>query len=121
MTHMVTCMPAERSMCESVTIDFRSPRNTDTINGLTGIPDEARVEIRCDCKTTGPKGTPEWSYNGESLPKSPPNDDDPYVDSRMAREILRVDSFEEDSSGLYTCNGGNVTIELNLFWYDPSK
>lgn len=64
---------------------------------------------------------PEWSYNDRSLPDTSRNDDDPYVDAVLTRVTLRVNSFGEDSSGLYTCHSRDTTVEYNLAWYDPSK
>lgn len=110
----------DRSSCHSITVDVRSPIDNITINGYTGIADEEQVEIICDC--LGPRRqTSEWSYNDKSLPSLPRDDEDPYVESDGPRQILRVDSFEEDSSGLYTCHSRDVIVEFNLVWYDPSK
>ena len=116
-THMVK---ASISSCHSVTTDFRLPRNTVTINSIIGIPDREEVEIGCDCtapRRAGP-GDAEWSYNDNTLPDTSRNDDEPYVDSAST---LRVNSFSEDSSGLYACNSRDVTMEFNLVWYNPGE
>jgi len=113
---------AGRSSCQSVTTDFRLPSNTITINSITGIPNGEQVEIRCQC--LAPKRTAaEWSYNDESLPTSLDDDDDdePYVDSTLTRVTLRVNSFGEDSSGLYICHSRDTIVEFNLAWYDSGK
>ena len=112
---------AGRSSCQSVTTDFRSPSNTPTISDIIGIPDRERVEIRCECMDSG-ETLPEWNYDKKDVPDSPRHDDEPYVDTDMTQVILRVDSFEEDSSGLYACHGSNrEVVEFNLAWYDPGE
>lgn len=111
---------ASRSSCHNVTVNFIRPLNTVTIKGITGIPSEAQVEIRCDC--LGPKReAPEWSFDDRDLPSSSRNNDDPYVDADRTQVTLKVDSFGEDSSGLYRCHSRDTTVEFNLAWYDPSK
>ena len=114
-THMVK---ASRSDCHSVTTDFRLPRDTITINNIIGIQDREQVEIGCVCTAPRRPGTPEWSYDDQSVPDTSRKDDEPYVDSTST---LRVDSFDEDSSGLYVCDSRDVTVEFNLAWYDPGK
>ena len=111
---------ADRSSCHSVTTEFRSPSNAVTINNITGIPNGVSVEIRCNC--LAPRRTaPEWSYNDEDLPDRAGGVDEPYVESDSTRETLRVDSFGEDSSGLYTCHSRDTTVEFNLAWYNPGE
>ena len=109
---------ANRSSCHRVTIDFRLPRSTVTINNMTGIPDREQVEISCDCTAPRRAGAPEWSYNDKSLTDQFRNDNEPYVDSDST---LRVNLFSEDSSGLYACHSRDNTVEFNLVWYDPGK
>lgn len=96
------------------------PRDIVTINTITGIPNGEQVEIRCECLAAR-RTAAEWSYDDESLPSLPRNDDDPYVKPTLTRVTLRVDSFEEDSSGMYRCHSKDTTVEFNLVWYDPGK
>ena len=111
---------ADRSSCHSVTTEFRSPSNAVAINNIIGIPNGVSVEIRCNC--LAPRRTaPVWSYDDEDLPELADDADDPYVESTSTRETLRVNSFSEDSSGLYTCHSRDTTVEFNLAWYDPGE
>ena len=108
------------SSCRSANVatDFRRPSNAVTVSSIIGIPDREQVEIRCECMGGRRPGTPDWTYNDRNVSDGPHNNDEPYVNSDAT---LRVDSFSEDSSGLYTCHGRDRNMEFNLIWYDPGK
>lgn len=113
-----------RCRCRDAMTDFRLPSDAVTINNIIGIPDRVMVEIGCKCLEPG--NDPEWSYNDRDISDRARDDDDDdddeaYIVSESPYVTLRVESFEEDSSGLYACYGRDTTVEFNLAWYDPSK
>ena len=119
---LITCMiKVVRCRCRDVMTDFRLPMNTVTINNVIGIPDSEMVEIGCECLE--PSGAdPEWSYNDRVISdRGRRDDDEAYIINESPYVTLKVESFEEDSSGLYACYGRDTTVEFNLAWYEPSK
>ena len=118
---LITCMiKVVRCRCRDVMTDFRLPSDAVTISNIIGIPDGVMVEIGCECLE--PSNDPEWSYIDRDISdRARDDDDEAYIVSEPPYVTLKVDSFEEDSSGLYACYGRDTTVEFNLAWYDPSK
>ena len=110
--------------CHNITIafDIESTGFVYINNSIIGIPNGADVQIECDCSS--PKRTSaEWTYNGIDL-NTTQNENDPsspFVDNDGPRATLEIDSFEERSSGVYTCHSRDRTDNFNLTWYDPGK
>lgn len=115
-----------RGQCNNITTEFRI--QSDYVhnfinNSIIGIPDDAEVEIRCHCLTPR-KACPRWTYNDiENITTSRDEDDpsSPYIDNDGPRASLRINSFGEKSSGLYTCHSRDKTEYFNLTWFDLSK
>jgi len=118
--------------CHNITTQFKDPENLVNINGLIGVPDGEKVEIECQCLNPK-KGMAEWTYNEKNVSTSTTTnhdeddaeeDDGPspvYITTEGSRVTLKVDSFRESSSGLYSCHSRDTTIDFNLTWYDPGK
>ena len=114
--------------CHNITTEFRTDPEGDTdfvhINdNIVGVPSEAEVEIRCHCLAPR-RRSPEWSYNdidNVTTNRDWDNPSSPYVDYDGPRATLIINSFTEESSGLYTCHSRDTTIHYNLTWYDPGK
>ena len=114
----------DNEQCHDISTDPRFPSNTIYINNsIIGIPHQNEVEIRCECLVQ--RVFPEWCYNDNSITASTQNDSEefsPYIETNgQVRATLRIESFEEQSSGLYTCNSRDTTEIFNLIWYDPGK
>ena len=116
-------------LCHNITTEFRADRVEDAdivhiINSnIIGIPNEAEVEIRCNCLAPR-RRSPEWSYNdidNVTTDRDWTNPSSPYIDYDGPRATLVINSFGEQSSGLYTCHSRDTTIHFNLTWYNPGK
>ena len=110
-----------QAQCDDITVDFRRPERPEdkiTINGMIGISDEAEVDIRCEC--TGPRGvSADWTQDGELVSKEYEDLQTPYNDVDGPRASLKIDSFEEDATGEYSCISQATTETFNLVWFDP--
>ena len=115
--------------CHNITTEFRADPEGDVDivhinNDIIGIPSEAQVEIRCDCLAPRRRPPPEWSYNdidNVTTNRDWEDPSSPYVDHNRPRSTLIINSFGEQSSGLYTCHSRDTTISFNLTWYNPGK
>ena len=110
-----------QSSCDDITAEFRRPErqeDTITINGMIGISDRSEVDIRCEC--TAPRGVnPNWTHDGELVSNEYKDVQTPYNDIEGARASLRIDSFEEDATGEYSCISKATTEVFNLVWFNP--
>lgn len=109
--------------CHNITTTFDIESGFVYINNsIIGIPNGAEVRIECHC--TGPRrASAEWTHNGIDV-NTTRNENDPsspFVDDDGPRARLEIDSFEERSSGVYTCHSRDRTDYFNLTWYDPGK
>ena len=118
-------------LCHNITTEFRADvrdpvEDTDIIHinsNVIGVPSETEVEIRCNCLAPR-RRSPEWSYNNidnVTTNRDWANPSSPYVDYNGPRATLVINSFGEQSSGVYTCHSRDTTIYFNLTWYDPGK
>lgn len=113
------------SRCHNIAVEFiPEPGFVYINNSIIGIPDEAEVEIECDCLAPSKKTpAPDWSYNNIDINSTRKEDDlsSPYVQNSGSNARLKIESFRERSSGLYTCHSRDRTVNFSLTWYDPGK
>lgn len=109
--------------CDNITTTFDIESGFVYINNsIIGIPNGEEVEIECDC--LGPrKASAEWSYNNINVntTRNEDNPSSPYVQDDGSSTFLKINSFAEKSSGVYTCSSRDRTESFNLTWYDPGK